>query len=255
LIPVNGVDIYYARFNAGGGNPVILLHGGLGSSEEWGFEVPRLATTHDVITIDCRGRGRSTTNQSPMSYELMESDLLGVMDSLHIEKASIVGSSDGGIIGLLVAIDHPDRVDRLFAFGANFSKSGYKESEPDTVLAARFMARAESTYRALSPTPDSFAAIRGALGKMYSSEPEIDTAKIAMIHVPTVIADGEFEQFIKREHTEKLAHLIPGARLVIVPDVGHGGPQQDPQAFHLAVASLLDSAQQGRIVDGGKDQR
>lgn len=244
LVPVNGVRMYYAVFNEHGGRPVILLHGGLGSSDDWGFETPLLAKTHEVIVVDSRGHGRSTMSSQPLSYELMGSDVLALMDYLNITRASIVGWSDGGNVGLLLAIHHPDRIDKLFAFGANYSVSLYPSKPLDPVMAAlgaRYVARAEADYRRLSPTPNGFPALLAALKPMDATEPEIKPAELATIKAPTVIADGQYEQFITRKETVTLAHLIPGARLVIIPDVSHGGPLQDPVAFHRAVATLLDN--------------
>ncbi|MGH8224703.1 MAG: alpha/beta fold hydrolase [Gammaproteobacteria bacterium] len=237
---MNGARLYYAVFNQDGGDPVILIHGGFGSSEDWGFEVPLLDKTHEVIVVDCRGRGRSTLGGQPLSYALMTSDILGLMDYLKVGKASIVGASDGGIIGLLIAIHHPGRLNKLFAWGANFSRSAYSDDLPDPGTGKRYMARAKATYERLSPTPGDFPKLLAAIGKLSTAEPEIPPAELTMIPAPTVIADGEYEQFITRAHTEKLARLIPDARLIIIPDVSHGGPTQDPAAFHRAVVSLLD---------------
>jgi len=241
LALVNDIKMYYAIFNKQGKEPVILLHGGFVSSDEWGFEVPLLSKTHKVIIVDSRGHGRSTMSNQPFSYNLMTSDVLQLMDYLRIKKASIVGWSDGGIIGLILAVKYPERVNKLFAFGTNYNLSGYKTEPLDSTLAARFMARVQANYRKLSPTPDDFAGLRKALGKMYSTEPDLKPAEIKTIKAPTVIACGQYEQFIKLEHFQDLAHLIPNAKLVILPNVSHGGPLQDPAHFHQAVVNLLDS--------------
>lgn len=242
--PVNGINLYYAIFNRRGARPVILLHGGLGSSESWGFEVPALARHHEVIVVDSRGHGRSTLGAQPLSYELMASDVLRLMDQLKIRKASIVGVSDGGIIGLLLAIHHPERIDTLFAYGANFNNSDSTPPpwQPDRAMFLKYKAKAEADYRKLSPTPDGFAALVAALNAMYAHEPDIKPAELATIKAPTVIADGQYEQFISRNHTEELARLIPGAKLVIISGVSHGGPTQDPSHFHQAVEQLLDGS-------------
>ena len=237
---LNDIKMYYAIFNKDGKEPVILLHGGFGSSDDWGFEVPLLSKTHKVIVVDSRGRGRSTMSDQPLSYNLMASDILKLMDNLKIKKASIVGWSDGGIIGLIMAIQHPERVNKLFTFGANYNLSGYKTEPFDSALAARYMARVQANYRKLSPTPDNFSRLSEALDKMDSTEPDLKPAQIKTIKAPTIIACGQYEQFIKREHFENLAHLIPNAKLVILSNVSHGGPWQDPGQFHEAVMNLLD---------------
>jgi pimeloyl-ACP methyl ester carboxylesterase len=241
LARVNDIKMYYAIFNKKGKDPVILLHGGLTSSDYWSAEVPLLSKTHEVIIVDSRGHGRSSMTEQPLSYNLMASDVLQLMNYLKIKKASIVGWSDGGIIGLILAIQYPERIAKLFTFGSNYSISGYKKVPSDTSNSARFMARVEADYRKLSPTPDSFFVFRKALGKMYSTEPDLKPADIKTIKAPTIIACGQYEQFIKREHLRKLAQLIPGAKFVILPNVSHGGPLQDPVRFHQAVMTLLDA--------------
>jgi len=240
LAPVNDIKMYYAIFNKNGKNPVFLLHGGFVSSDVWGFEVPLLSKTHKVIVVDSRGHGRSTLSDQPFSYSLMSSDVLQLMDFLQIPKASIIGWSDGGIIGFILAMQHPERINKLFTFGANYDSTGYKPESSDTSNAAHFMARATANYRKLSPTPDNFLGLKKALGKLYSSEPNISPAELKMIKAPTVIAFGQYEQFIKREHFEEMAKLIPEARLVMLPNVSHNGPMQDPVHFHDAVMNLLN---------------
>src|SRR6476620_6789207 len=147
-VEVNGASIWYAVFGPSGGVPVVLLHGGLANSNYWGNQVPALAATHQVIVIDSRGHGRSTRSAAPYGYELMASDVLGVMDKLGVKQAAIVGWSDGAIIGLSLAMHHPDRVARLFAFAANSDPSGVKDVDKSPVF-QQFIARGEKEYEAL----------------------------------------------------------------------------------------------------------
>ena len=240
LASVNNINIYYAIYNDHGKNPVILLHGGFVSSDEWGFEVPLLSRTHKVIVVDSRGHGRSTLGSEPLTYNLMSADVLQLMNRLKIKKASIVGWSDGGIIGMILAIKYPERIDKLFTYGSNYNLSGYKDEPSDTSSGKRFMARASANYRKLSSTPDDFGKLKAAVGKLYSTEPNLNPADLKTIKVPTVIACGQYEQFIKAEHFKELSALIPSAKLVVIPNVSHGGPLQDPAAFHEAVLELLD---------------
>lgn len=218
-----------------------MLHGGLVSSDEWGFEVPLLLKMHKVIVVDSRGHGRSFLGDQPLGYNLMASDVLQLMDYLKIGKASIVGWSDGGIVGMILAINNPERINKLFTFGSNYTLSGYKSEPSDAAVADRFMARAQTNYRKLSPTPDDFGILKRSLGKLYSTEPDLNPEMIKTIKAPTVIACGQYDQFIKPEHFRELSLLIPNAKLVILPNVGHAGPLQDPTGFHQAVANLLNS--------------
>ncbi len=240
----DGARLYYAVFNPRAGSPVLLLHGGFSASDSWGFEVPKLMANHTVIVMDTRGHGRSSRpDGAPLTYEMMEADALAVLDAVHVKRTSVVGLSDGGIVGLMLAIDHPDTVDKLFVWGANFNTHSDKTTPPDPAMKGMggiFMAKMEAQYRRLSPTPDGFSALKTVMNATYASEPNLTPADLGRIHAPTVVADGEYEQFIAPEHTQLLARSIPGARLVIIPKVSHGGPQQDPVAFHQAVASLLD---------------
>jgi len=105
--PVNGIELYYATY--GEGPPLIMLHGGLANTEYFGNQIPVFAKQYTVIAVDSRGHGRSSRDAKPYSYGLMASDVVALMDYLKIPKASIVGWSDGGIIGLDIAMNHPDR--------------------------------------------------------------------------------------------------------------------------------------------------
>ena len=244
FVTSHGAHLYYAVFNRNGGRPVILLHGGMSSSDSWGFEVPRLSAQHEVVVMDSRAHGRSGGATGPITYDLMASDVLSLMDALHLRRASIVGASDGAIIGLLLAVHNPERLDKLFAWGANFSTHAERQSPPDPSMksvGATYLVKMEANYRTLSPTPDGFPNLLKTLGRMYATEPNLTPAELHHISAPTVIADGEYEQFIDPAHTSLMAQSIPGAKLVIIPKVSHGGPQQDPAAFHHAVAELLDS--------------
>ena len=240
----DGARLYYAAFNRQGGSPVVLLHGGFASSDSWGYEVPLLAGRHEVIVTDTRGHGRSTMPPAPLSYTQMAADVIAVLDALNIGKASIVGSSDGGIVGLILGFRYTDRVDKLFIWGASFDVRSESTALPDPAMkgmGAVFMARMQAQYRAVSPTPERFGDLRAALIDLGRREPDLAPAQLARIAAKTVIADGEHEQFIDRSHTLKLAALVPGSSLLILPNVSHGGPQQDPAGFHAAVAALLDA--------------
>jgi pimeloyl-ACP methyl ester carboxylesterase len=229
LAAVNSIKVWYAVF--GQGEPVILLHGGLANSNYWGNQVRALQDHYEVIVMDSRGHGRSSRDATPYDYDLMAADVIGLMDVLKIPKATIVGWSDGAIIGLDLAMKHPDRVDKLFAFAANSDPSGVADIARSPVFNA-FIARAEQEYRSLSPTPDGYKAFLAQIEKMWASQPHWTARDLGTIRVPTWIVDGDHDEAIKRSNTEFMAAKIPEAGLLLQPEVSHFSFIQDPEQFN-----------------------
>jgi pimeloyl-ACP methyl ester carboxylesterase len=240
--PVNGIRLWYAEFGAG--HPVLLLHGGLANSNYWGYLVPFLVEHQFmVIVTDSRGHGRSTRSAAPYSYDLMASDVLALLDYLKIRKVDLVGWSDGGIIGIDLAIHHPDRLNRLFAFGANTDPSGLKSNFDKTPVFGGFIKRSSFEYAELSPTPGQYDAFVKQIGQMWSTQPHFTDEQLRMISTPTTIADGQYDEAIKLSHDRYMARMIPEAKLVILPNVSHFAMLQDPTEFNEAVLAALTGNQ------------
>ena len=235
--PVNGIRVWYAEF--GRGEPVLLLHGGLANSNYWGNQVPALAESYRVIVVDSRGHGRSTHDERPYGYDLMASDVLGLMDFLKLPKAAVVGWSDGAILGLDIAIHHPERLSKLFAFAANSDPSGVADIAQSTVVNA-YIARAEKEYQVLSPTPDQYKSFVDQISKMWETEPHFTAAQLRVITVPTWIVDADHDEAIKRENTEFMANEIPDAGLLLQPQVSHFSFLQDPRQFTDDVLHFME---------------
>ncbi len=236
----DGARIWFATF--GTGPSVILLHAGDASSDYWGDQIlPLVADGHRVIVIDSRGHGRSTQGARPLGYELMELDVIAVMDALSLERADVVGWSDGAIIALIMAMKHPQRVDHVFAFAANMDLHGFNPSGALSPILPKVEAALAANYARLSETPNDWPAFSKAVLAMQMREPNYTPAQLAAIRGPRVaIADGAHEEFILRQHTEYLARTIPGAKLIILPDVSHFAPIQDPAGFNAAMIGFLD---------------
>jgi pimeloyl-ACP methyl ester carboxylesterase len=230
--------IWYATY--GFGSPVILLHGGLGHSGNWGYQVPALIGSggYRAVLIDSRGHGRSTRDTRPYTYELMASDVLAVMDTLHLEKAGLVGWSDGACTALILADKAPARVAGVFYFACNMDPSGTKEIEFGPIL-KRCFGRHVKDYGQLSATPDQFDAFSDAVGLMQRTQPNYSANDLAEINVPVAIAHSEHDEFIKREHAEYLARSIPNAEFVYLPGVSHFAPLQRPEQFNTAMLAFL----------------
>ncbi|MCM2381242.1 alpha/beta fold hydrolase [Pseudomonas marginalis] len=236
---VNGIKVYYTR--TGHGSPVVLLHGGLSNADYWGHQVKALAAKHTVISIDSRGHGRSSRDDRPYGYDLMADDVVAVLDSLNIPRADIVGWSDGAIIGIDLALRHPDRIGKVFAFAANTQTAGVKDGVEKNPTFAAFIERAGKEYAKLSPTPGEYDAFVEQISHMWASQPNWTDAQLQSIKTPILIADGDHDEAIKREHTEYMAATIPGAGLLILPNTSHFAFLQDPALFNAALLGFLDS--------------
>jgi len=240
VAPINGIRLWYAEF--GHGEPVILVHGGLANSDYWGLQVPVLAAHYHVIVLDSRGHGHSSRTDAPIGYDLMSSDVLALMDYLHIRRAALIGWSDGAIIGLDIAIHHPDRLTRLFAFAANSDPSGVKDVGKSPVFTA-YEQRAANEYARLSPTPTQFKAFLANIDHMWASEPHFSDDQLNHITVPTWIVDGDHDEAIKRENTDHMAAMIPGSGELILPAVSHFAFIQDPAMFNESILHFLAESQ------------
>jgi pimeloyl-ACP methyl ester carboxylesterase len=236
--PVNGIEMYYAVYGAG--DPILLIHGGLGHADIWANQVIDLAKDHTVIVADSRGHGRSTRNADPYSYELMASDYLALLDYLMIDKVALVGWSDGGIIGLDIAMKHPERLTALFAQAANATVDGVKPDVMESKVFNDYIARCGEDYKKMSPTPGQFDAFVEQIGHMWATQPAYGDSDLAKITVPTAIVLGDHDEAISREHTDHLAKVIPGAREIILKDASHFAMLQDPAGYTKAVRDFVD---------------
>jgi len=234
----DGARIWHASF--GHGPPVVLLHGGLGHGGNWGNQVPALlAAGYRAIVIDSRGHGRSTRDDRPYSYERMASDVLAVLDALHIGRARFVGWSDGACVSLVLAARAPQRAAGVFFFACNMDPGGTKEMVPSPLI-DRCFARHRKDYARLSATPDQFDAFVAAVSEMMRTQPDYSAADLAAIAVSVAIVQGEHDEFIRPEHAAYLARTIPGATLTILPGVSHFAPLQRPARFNAAMLAFLD---------------
>jgi pimeloyl-ACP methyl ester carboxylesterase len=237
---INGVDLYYEVY--GEGDPVLLLHGGLANGDHYMKVIPELQDAgYQVIVMDSRGHGRSSFDDTPISYEVMANDVLGLMDHLGIDKADLVGWSDGGIIGLELAIKHPDRLNKVVAYGANFDPTGVRLDIGQNAYFNAYIARAMEEYQRLSPAPERWDAFLANISNMWATEPNYTEEQLKSITTPILILDGAKEEAIDLNQTKLMALLIPSATLEIMPDTGHFVLFEHPDEFSRIVKDFLAS--------------
>ena len=237
-VDVKDAKIYYATY--GKGDPVILLHGGLGNSDHWAFQVPEFAKQYRVVVIDSRNQGRSTFARTKVTYAAMAGDVIEVMDALGIKAAAFVGWSDGGEIALDLAIRNPARVAKLFVFGANYDANGSKSRTPGaSPTFNQYAAKCRNDFAKISKNPKSYDAVVASLMSVWHSPASFTKDQLRSIKAPTVVADGDHDEVIVLDQVKEMARLIPNAQLEVFEATSHFALWQDPESFNKAVLRFL----------------
>jgi len=241
LVSANQVSLFVAEYGAG--DAVLMLHGGLGSSNYWAHQIVALARRYRVIAIDTRGHGRSPYSGSKLTYDLFARDALAVMDHLQLNTAAAVGWSDGGVTALQLAMIAPQRVTRAFVFGANADPSGYiPNGASRSAVFKQYVDRCRGEYASMSPRPDRLEALLIELRRMWRSEPRFTKSMLENLSVPVTVSLGEFDEIIRPDHATYMAAVMPAGTLVVLPRVSHFGMLQDPATFNQALDVFLQSA-------------
>jgi pimeloyl-ACP methyl ester carboxylesterase len=237
-VDANGVHTYYEEH--GSGNPLFLLHGGLVGGDSFGQQTPAFADRFRVIVPDRRAHGRTADVEGPITYDVMADDTIAFMEALGTGAAHLVGWSDGGNVGLLVAIKRPDLVRRLVAIGSNFSADGLMPEaaeafKPDTANSVVPMMR--ETWKVNAVDPDRFDAV---LEKMQHCwfDYAIPTADLARIASPTLVMVGD-DDIARYEHTIELYDAIPDAQLAVIPGASHLVPIEQADLVNQLVLDFL----------------
>ena len=205
---------------------VLLLHGGLSNSDAMLDTIGGpLSDTYRVTAFDRRGHGRTADTAEPFHYATMADETIAFLEHLG-GRAHVVGWSDGGNVGLLVALQRPDLVGRLVTIGANFHHDGLRPvtGDPDSPVFAAMTAE----YGERSPDgAEHFGEVLGKSLAMFHSEPELTVDDLHQISVPVLVMVGD-DDLIELAHTCALYESIPGAQLAVVPGTSHLLPAEDP---------------------------
>jgi pimeloyl-ACP methyl ester carboxylesterase len=221
-LSVHGIRMYYEVHGAG--RPLLMIHGGAGNGMQFEHQLPVFSKRYRCIVPDCCAQGRTTDRPGPLTYHAMAEDMIALLDRMHVRRADVMGWSDGGNIGLDMAMHHPERVDHLVTFGANFRPDGLEPQDVEwnnTATADSFGAGMRTGWMRLNPQPEHYEQAMDKIIAMWRTLPEWSLADLRTIRAKTLIVAGEHD-LIRREHTEQLAQAIPGAELWIVPGANHG---------------------------------
>ena len=224
------MNIKHHYIEQGKGFPLILLHGNGEDCSYFEHQMEPFARHFRVIAIDTRGHGQTPRGEMPFTIMQFAEDLLVFMDQHGMEKAHILGFSDGGNIAMIFAMAHPERVGKLILNGANLDASGVKR---------KIQIPIEIGYRVAKLfARKSHKAKRNAemLGLMVN-DPNVKPEELSGIQSPTLVLAGE-KDMIKDGHTRLIARSIPGAELSVIPG-DHFIAHKHPEAFNEVVLRFL----------------
>ena len=191
--------------------PMILLHGNGGNASSFFYVVDHFIKKRRVITLDTRGHGRSPKGDKPFTLKQFAEDLRDFMDEMQIDKADIIGYSDGGNIAMLFALKYPERVSSMVLNGANMFPSGLEERDLKWIMGSYKKAK-----KALRRNPQNKKAREQYdLMSLMVKEPSITPEQLSELDIPTLVLVGSRDA-IKPEHTKLIADSIKGARLAVV---------------------------------------
>lgn len=213
---VNGINLYYSRH--GSGRPLILLHGGLMSSELFGPVIPILAESHEVIAVDLQGHGRTADIDRPMDTRLMAGDIAALIDHLGLDRPDLVGYSLGGGVALQTAFQDPDKIRRLVAVSANIRRDAIP---PEMLLqqlqvnaaAAEFMKETPmyQHYQEVAPRPQDFPHLLDKMGQSMANDFDF-SEQVRGLQVPTLIVAADADMAPPSHYIEVFKLLDGGLR-------------------------------------------
>ena len=230
---INGIRLYYEIY--GSGEPLLLIHGNNESIASFDKQIPELSKSYMVIALDSRGQGNSTSDSTKLTYELFADDVNGLLDSLNIKRANILGWSDGGNIALLLALRHPEKIKKMAVMAAVLFNNS-------TSIANEINAIIQKQLTEMEQQNISNYDMNYRLKKLLLTEPNIHPDSLASINIPALVMTGE-NDFVKQEHTRLIAEKIPAATLKIFKKTGHEAPREIPDEFNKTVLAFFNKKQ------------
>ena len=224
------MDIELHCEETGGGEPLVLLHGNGEDGTYFTHQIAHFSQRFRVLALDTRGHGKSPRGEAPFTIRQFARDLLAFLDARDIERAHLLGFSDGGNIALVFALAHPERVGKLVLNGANLNTRGVKRSVQVPIELGYRMAR---LFAGLSAKARANAEMLG----LMVNDPNVAPEELAALTAPTLVIAGE-NDMIREDHTRLIAERIPNARLAFVPG-DHFVAAKNPAAFNREVERFL----------------
>jgi len=229
-LDVRGIKMYYEVY--GTGEPLLIIHGNGGSIGDFSFQIPFFEKKYKVILADSRAHGKTADAGDSLTYEMMADDLDALLSALKLDSCYVIGWSDGGINGILLAMRHPEKVKKLAVTGANLW--------PDTTaIDPFFQKQATDEYTSLAKAPLTPASKHSMkLLHLLAYQPHISTQQLSGIKCPTLVIGGDHD-IILPHHTMLIAASISKSYLWILPNAGHSTLIYHSAAFNNTVMDFF----------------
>jgi len=237
---IRGFKMYCEIY--GEGQPVLIIHGNGGSIGNFTNNIPYFSTKYKVIVADSRSQGKSADPGDSLTYEMMADDFATLLDQLHVDSAYVIGWSDGGINGVLLALRHPEKVKKLAVTGTNL----WADS---TAVFQEIWDMVRPQYAAMKKIPNMTAPQKNnfKLLRLLCDQPNIPLSNLRNIKCPSLVIGGDHD-VIRPEHTMLIAHNIPKSYLWILPNSGHSTPVVYSELFNKTVDNFF--SKEFRVFEG-----
>jgi pimeloyl-ACP methyl ester carboxylesterase len=235
-IDIDGLPVFYET--EGDGDPIVLLHGGLGDNSTWAAQFSGFSPHRRVVAPERQAQGHTPDRPGPLTYEAMTEQTVNFLTALGLGPVDLLGWSDGGMIGTLIAAEHPELVRTLTVTGSGFSSAGYVPGAMEALVALapddEDMAMFVAMYAQASPDgPAHFPEVWEKVRSLWTA-PFDWTDEVQRIVAPTLVVVGD-DDFITVAHAEEFSRTVKNGQLAVVPGTSHVVPMERPDLFNQLV--------------------
>jgi pimeloyl-ACP methyl ester carboxylesterase len=232
-IDIDGLAVFYET--EGDGETVVLLHGGLADNSTWAAQFSGLSPYRHVVAPERQAQGHTPDRPGPLTYQAMTDQTVSFLVALGLGPVDLLGWSDGGMVGTLIAADHPELVRTLTVTGSGFSSTGYVPGAMEDLVALspddEDMAMFAAMYAQASPDgPEHFPEVWEKVRTMWA-QPFDWTARVQQISAPTLVIIGD-DDYISVEHAQEFSRTVRNGQLAVVPGASHLVPMEKPDLFN-----------------------
>ena len=234
FVELNGAKIYYEEY--GKGEPLLLIHGNSGSIETMGNQIAYFKSKYRVIALDSRGQGKSELKTDSLTFVQMTKDTEALVNHLKLDSISIIGWSDGGIVGLQMGISGKSKIKKIIAMGANL--------RPDSTAIYSWATKYVQNFRKLiiskikeKDTSENWNLLKQLTG-LLAYQPNIPAKDLSKIKAKVLVIAGD-RDVIRNEHTVEIFENIPKAQLCVMPGETHFAPASSPEVFNALANKFL----------------